>query len=127
MAAIITYADVVNGFSTTVPQTIVESVITTIDAADTCLDANSVAEATQELLKIAAVRHILVMMDSSASGKGSITSESAPSGASRSFKSAADGSTYLNLIKQIDIHGCVSVLLENNKRLSLYTIGRRAT
>lgn len=127
MAAIITYADVVNGFATTVPQSLVESVITTIDAADTCLDANSVATATQELLKIAAVRHILVMMDSSASGKGSITSEQAPSGAGRSFKSAADGSTYLALIKQIDIHGCVSVLLENQQRLSLYSIGRRAT
>lgn len=130
MAVVITYADVINGFDTAVPQAQVEMLIAIVDEADTCLDANSVSDSRQEMLKIMAVRHMSVMMSASASGKGAVTSEQAPSGAGRSYKPPSgmglESSTYGALLKQLDSYGCVTTLLENTAHLSIRSVGRRA-
>jgi len=130
MATAITYADVTNGFTTSVPEAEVALYITVIDQADTCLDANSVASDVQKALKIAGVRHMLVLAGASASGKGAVTSESAPSGASRSYKAPDGGSglmatSYGALLKQLDKHGCVVNQIENQVRQQIRSIGRK--
>lgn len=128
MAVTITYADVTNGFSTSVPDAIVDLLISTVDEADACLDANNVSDSKQELLKITAVRHMATLMGSAESGKGAVTSESAPSGASRSYKAPSGGSlestSYGIMLKQLDAYGCVVSLLENNARFMLMEVGR---
>jgi hypothetical protein len=128
MAVVITYADVINGFNTSVPESIVDLLIETIDEADECLDANSVSAAKQELLKITAVRHMATLMGASESGKGAVTSESAPSGASRSYKAPSGGSLESTscgiMLKQLDAFGCVVNLLENNVKFMFKQVGR---
>lgn len=130
MATAITYADVTDGFSTSVSQAQIELLITIIDEADTCLDANSVSASKQEMLKVMAVRHMAVMMGASESGKGAVTSEHAPSGASRSYKAPSgmtlDSTTYGAMLKQLDGYGCITSLLENTANLSIRSVGRRA-
>lgn len=129
MATAITYADVIDGFDTSVSQAQIELLIAIVDEADKCLDANSVSASKQEMLKIAAVRHMCVMMGASESGKGAVTSESAPSGASRSYKAPSgmglESSSYGMLLKQLDGYGCVTSLLENTMQLSIRSVGRR--
>lgn len=130
MAAAITYSDVVEGFSTSVSQSQIELLIAIVDEADTCLDANAVSASKQKMLKVVAVRHMAVMMGASESGKGAVTSESAPSGASRSYKppsgTGLDSSSYGALLKQLDGFGCIVTLLENTANLSIRSVGRRA-
>jgi len=130
MATAITYADVISGFDTSVPEAQVDMLIDIIDEADTCLDANSVSASKQEMLKIAAVRHMCVMMGASASGKGAVTSETAPSGASRSYKAPSgmglESTSFGALLKQFDSFGCITALLENTANLSIRSVGRRA-
>lgn len=129
MATAITYADVTNGFTTSVPEAQVNLLIGIVDDADTCLDNNSVSAGAQEMLKVTAVRHMLTLMSSADSGKGSVTSEQAPSGAGRSF-AAPDFSkgllatSYGALLKQLDKFGCVVNVIENQARLSIRSVGR---
>ena len=130
MAVTITYADVILGFETDIPEAQVDLLIAIIDEADTCLDAYAVSASAQEILKLSAVRHMLTLMSSAGSGKGAVTSESAPSGASRSYRPAQAGdlsaTSYGALIKQLDKFGCITARLENNQYTMLRSIGRRA-
>lgn len=128
MATAITYAEVIDGFSTSVPESEVDLLIAAIDQADTCLDNNSVAANVQKALKLAGVRHLLTLMGSSASGKGAVSSETSPSGASRSYRAPQGGSladtSYGAMLKQLDKYGCVVNQIENQARLSIRSIGR---
>lgn len=129
MATAITYAEVINGFDTSLPEAQVDLLIDVVDGADTCLDANSVSASSQSILKITAVRHMLTLMGSAGSGKGSVTSEQSPSGAGRSYSapSAKDGllsTSYGALLKQLDKYGCVVNQIENQQRISIRSIGR---
>jgi len=130
MAVTITYADVISGFDTAIPEAQVDLLIAIIGEADVCLDANLVSVSTQEMLKLSAVRHMLTLMSGSSSGKGAVTSESAPSGASRSYRppqsANLNATSYGALIKQLDKFGCITSKLENNQYTSLRSIGRRA-
>lgn len=126
----ITVSDVKDGFSTTVPDDEITALITFVDGADTCLTANSVPANTQDLLKLYAVRHMLAMQANS--GQGEVRSESAPSGASRSYNSWSGGkdlnaTRFGNLLKQIDLNGCVTNLLENTGNLSFMSVGPKRT
>jgi hypothetical protein len=128
MAVSITYADVTDGFSTSVPESLVDLLIATISEADACLDANSVAADTEKLLKLSAIRHMALLMGASESGKGAVTSESAPSGASRSYKPPSTGdlssTSYGIMLKQLDKFGCVVSLLQNDTKFMFMSVGR---
>ena len=128
MAVSITATDVKNGFSTSLPDSEITMLIAIVDDADACLDANAVSENKQKALKIYAVRHMLALQEND--GRGKATSESAPSGASRSFASWQGkdlGATrFGSLLKQLDSFGCVTSLLESTARAGIRSIGPRA-
>lgn len=117
MAVVITIADVKDGFTTSLPDTQIQILIEFVSSADACLDGSSVPDATQRALKTMAVRHMCVMQ--SGNGTGQVKSRTAPNGASVSFSTSSGGSQYGDLLSQMDVTGCVSGLLENNKP-SLY-------
>lgn len=124
MAVTITVSEVKTGFTTSVPDAEIALWITLINAADTCLDANSVADDIQRILKITAVRHFL--WSQSNEGKGSVTSESAPSGASRSYgRWSGDGSPYWATLKMADVTGCVRGVIDNKAQMQFMSVGPR--
>lgn len=127
MAVVITVEDVKDGFATTVPDSEIEMLIEIVDGADACLDAAAVTDARQRALKIYAVRHMLQMQANG--GKGAVRSESAPSGASRSYSGWAGGDGLLStsfgsLLKQLDTTGCVTGILENSSNVMILSVGR---
>ena len=123
MAATITVEDVKDGFDTDLPDSQITIAITLAGQADQCLDANKVPEDVQSALKLYAARHILYMQSNS--GRGGVTSESAPSGASRSYGKwqGKGGSPFYGLIEQLDQYGCVKALFENSQNLWLRSVG----
>jgi hypothetical protein len=127
MAVVITVSDVKEGFATTVPDSEIEMLIEIVDGADACLDAAAVPESRQKALKIYAVRHMLQMQANG--GKGAVRSESAPSGASRSYSGWAGGdglmsTSFGSLLKQLDATGCVTGILENSSNVMILSVGR---
>lgn len=127
MAVVITVEDVKDGFATTVPDSEIETLIEIVDGADACLDAAAVPDARQRALKIYAVRHMLQMQANG--GKGAVRSESAPSGASRSYSGWAGGdgplsTSFGSLLKQLDTTGCVTGILENSSNVMILSVGR---
>lgn len=122
----ITPADVKAGFATDIPDAEVQDLIDYMDQADDCLAKNTVPAATQDLLKKYAVRHILSMQGNS--GRGEVSSQRAPSGASQSYREwnnseGLSASRYGSLLKQMDRTGCIRALLENTKKLALFVSG----
>ena len=130
MAATITYEDVINGFNTSVPEDIIDMMIDALTAADECLDKNGVPVGKQKLLKLYAIRHQLVLMGASESGKGAVSSETAPSGASRSYRAPSgmglDSTSYGALLKQADTTGCIVSVIDSAQRMAVMSVGRRA-
>lgn len=123
----ITVADVKDGFSTAASDAEINMFIVVVDEADDCFAANSVSEEKGKVLKIAAVRHILVL--SVNSGGGAVRSQTAPSGASQSFggwQQQGEGlaaTSYGALVRQLDEFGCLTSILENNQNLVLWEVG----
>ncbi|MGJ8516642.1 DUF7370 family protein [Carnimonas bestiolae] len=80
-----------------------------VNQGDACLDAHGVPEATQKILKIALLKHLWATNEG-----GQLTSEHAPSGASRSFASPSkNGSTAsLDLLRSLDKYGCLTGLID---------------
>ena len=122
MPYVITVAEVKDGFSTSASDADITAYIAFADQADECMTLNSVSDAIGKQLKILFVRHIVT----SGRDGGSIASERAVSGASRSFGEFAPGQTgYLDTLKRLDRYGCVYSLLENNAPIQLRSVGRR--
>lgn len=123
MAATITIAEVRDGFDTDLPDSQITIAITLANQADACLDANAVPDDVQSALKVYAARHVLYLQSNS--GRGGVTSESAPSGASRSYGkwSGKGGSPFYGLIEQLDQYGCIKALFENSQNLWLRSVG----
>ncbi|MBZ5486906.1 hypothetical protein HW452_05140 [Halomonas aquamarina] len=113
MAATITIDDV-RGYGITGADAMLRDYIAVIDGADACLDKNRVPEATQRILKINAVGHLATL----AAG-GQIRSQSAPSGASRSFATPTgdgiDSTNWGSALRSLDSAGCVTRLLQSDK------------
>ena len=123
MSYAITVSDVRAGFTTNLPDAAIELAIAFIDTADACLTANGLSADHGRALKLYGVRHMLTMQANS--GQGIAQSESAPSGASRSFKTTDDsGTQYSALLKQIDKYKCVSSLIQQDNQLSMMSVGR---
>lgn len=123
MAVEIVPDDVTDGFQTEAPASEIELAISLVAAADPCLDKHDVPEATQVALKVYAVRHILTMQ--AGSGQGTVSSQTAPSGASQSFASyrGSKGSRFRELLEQLDLYGCVRSVLDADSRIYLQTVG----
>lgn len=109
MAVTITTADL-EGYGIKGPSAMLDDLIAVAGQADVCLDANAVPDATQRLLKVYAIGHLVTQ----ASG-GQIKSQSAPSGASRSFSTPTEGTGWLDMLKGMDAHGCLAGLIERQK------------
>lgn len=121
-------ADIKAGFETEASDIEIQALIDfVVSGSSACLTGNGVPEATQDLLTTYAVRHILTL--TAASGRGSVTSERAPSGASRSFaawQGEGLGSTRFGaLLMQLDRYGCVRGVMENSKSLAFFSVKAR--
>lgn len=121
----VTPADIKAGFQTEASDAEIQGLIDfVVSGSSACLTANAVPEASQDLLTTYAVRHILTLTN--ASGRGSVTSERAPSGASRSFGSwqgeGLASTRYGSLLMQLDTFGCVRGVMENSKNLAFFSV-----
>lgn len=110
--------DVTSGFQAGASDEDVTFSIALMDGANACLEKNNVPESSGKALKIYGARHILTMQ-----AGGGVRSESAPSGASRTYADVG-ASSYGKLLIQADRWGCVTGLLENDRRTSLWVVGR---
>jgi hypothetical protein len=121
----ITVSDVRAGFQTSLPDSEVELAIAIVDGADACLNANYSAD-TAKALKLYGARHILAMQSNS--GQGQAVSERAVSGAARTFATQGEGLSsthYGTLLRQLDVSGCITGLLEATHKLSIMSVGPR--
>lgn len=112
----ITIDEVKEVIPTEVSDSIIQALICFIDQADTCLESNSVPDATQKILKLYAVAHMLTMQSG-----GQVKSESDMDGASVSYnvgnyEKGLSSSEYGNMVKSMDTYGCISALLSKPQR-----------
>ncbi|WP_286876690.1 MULTISPECIES: DUF7370 family protein [Pantoea] len=109
MAAQITLDDVkplMAELGFTVPDAVLQLLIEQVSAASVCMDGAGYSESLQKLLLIYAAARLAAL-----SGARKISSQSAPSGASRSFTYDSAGTDHLS--KQIlawDTNGCLGGL-----------------
>lgn len=123
MSYTITAIEVLDGFSTSASTADLTAYIAIVDQADACLTANSVSAVIGKQLKILGVRHLAA----NSNERGSVTTERAVSGASRSYAQRAGGETgYLETLRTTDQYGCVIGTLNKNGRLQLRSVGRRS-
>ena len=110
----ITSSDVISGGAAYIPF---------VDQADACMEAKGVADDIGKQLKILAVNHLV----SAATTGGTVQSERAVSGASRTYAAMSGGDTgYLNTLRDLDSWGCVTAIVSNNGRVQLRAVGRYA-
>lgn len=121
MAVVITAEEVKSIQATTLPDSVIDDIIATLDQADACLDANEVPDATQRLLKLYGAAHMVY-----GSSKGNVSSERSPTGASRTYRdggSGLDSSPWGSQILQFDKFGCVTSLLSSDNTLYVASVG----
>lgn len=106
--------DDVRGYCITGADAMHRDFIAVVDGADVCLDKNRVPEHLQRILKINAMGHLATL-----SAGGQIRSQSAPSGASRSFAtpsgSGVDSTNWGSALRSLDSTGCVTRMLQSDK------------
>ena len=116
----ITAEDVKDSFETGASDKAIELAIGLVASAEQCLLAYKVPQATIDALLTYAVRHILTIQENG--GRGLVKSESAPSGASRSYVAGQSGQTYLDLVNQLDRWGCVTGLLGTQQGVAAWSV-----
>lgn len=121
MAAQITLTDVkafMAELGFTVPDSVLNLLIAQVNKSDDCMDGAGYDDTTQTLLKLYAVVRLAAL-----SGARKISSQSAPSGASRSF--AYDSAGTDNLYSQIlswDTNECLSELPLSGKSVGFFDV-----
>lgn len=107
--ATVTLSDVkafIDELGFTLPDAVINLLIARVDSIDACLDGAGYDETTQQLIKLYAVVRL-----SALSGARKISSQSAPSGASRSFTYDAAGTDGLyKQLLSLDKSGCTGAL-----------------
>lgn len=89
-----------------VPSVIIEAILKKVNQVSDCLNAHGYSEEDQQLILIYSACLLIQMQ-----GSRKIASQSAPSGASRSFKYDDAGFKQMyNLLQNLDIHGCTDAL-----------------
>ena len=122
MPYVITVDRVKDGFTSSASDDDLAGYIAVVDQADECLTNNQVPDAVGQQLKVLAVRHLAT----NGRDGGSVTSERAVSGASRSYgQYPAGGTGYLDTLRQLDQWGCVYGLVQQNAMIQLRSVGRR--
>lgn len=116
MAVTITASDVNDFYPSGASDAVINSLIAFIDQADTCLDANDIADETQKLLKIYAVCHMLTMQSG-----GGVKSETDMDGESVTFANAFDkegllGSPWGSMLRSMPGYSCIAALIDLPKR-----------
>ena len=105
MAVTITISDV-RQLNTTrnIPDAVITSWISLVDAADSCLDTNNVPADQQTGLKLNAVWHLAELFR-----RGSVQSEKSPTGASRTYsdKEGFQSTPYGQILQSMDRHHCL--------------------
>jgi len=121
MAALITIEDVKPlmadlGFS--VPDTVLNLLLEQAAAASVCMDGAGYTDSVQKLLLIYAVTRLAAL-----SGAKKLSSQSAPSGASRSFTYDAAGTDHLyRQIQSWDTNECLSSLPMSGSAVGLFLV-----
>jgi hypothetical protein len=113
MAAIITIQDVQDFYPNTLSNNMISRLIDFVSAADTCLDANAVPEAAQELLKLLAVAHLL-----SVQSGGDVKSETDMDGASVTFRDIKSSSPFIDQLRSMPGYSCIQSLVDKPKRFA---------
>lgn len=122
MAVVITVEEVKDSFTTSASDAEIQLAIDLIDQADACLDKNNVPVKVQTALKLYGARAILWAQSNG--GRGSVTSETAPSGASRSYGQwKGQYGPYWDMIANFDQYGCVRSILDNKQSLYIRSVG----
>lgn len=122
MNYIISIANVKDGFQTSAQERDIALAISFAGGADACMASKDVPSETGQMLKVYLVRHILVSQENL--GRGTAISESAPSGASRSFaQPSGENTKFSKLIDQIDRWGCVRKLLRRGSEAFIRGVG----
>lgn len=118
----LTPSDVRDSFDTSLSDEEVQSVINATGGILECLQKKGAPPDVARLVYLYAVRHLLFLQNNS--GRGGVRSESAPSGASRSFfgDSTGDSSPYVSLLKTLDQWGCTRRLVKR-PGLMLMSVG----
>ena len=97
------------------PAEITAAYIAVIDEVDPCLEGARVEEERGKTLKRLAVAHMIFLTQNS--GRGAVTSEAAPSGASRGFAAwsgrGISGSPFGSMIDGLDASGCITGIFGN--------------
>lgn len=118
----ITVDRVKSGFTTSASDDDIAGFIAIVGQADQCMTNNNVPGEIGQQLKVLAVRH----MATNQRDGGSVTSERAVSGASRSLNAFKAGETgYLDTLRQLDQWGCVYGTIQSNQFIQLRSVGRR--
>lgn len=121
MPFVITKENVTDGFLTSAGDTDIDSFITVMNQADTCLTKNSVSDEIGRRLKILAVRHLLTL----GSEGGSVVDQQSASGARRRFAERRSGTTpHLDALRMLDGTGCVTAVLQKSSSVQVRAVGR---
>ena len=108
MAVTITLSDVRAEYpNTQASDVMLTAFIVTVDAADTCLDANGVPDAVQSALKLLGVGVIIE------STYGTISSEQSANGSSVDYENGSQG--LLSQLKAIDTYSCIQSVIKSNE------------
>lgn len=118
MAVTITVAEVRDCVNTTKSDGMIQNLITMIDGADQCLDANMVPDATQTVLKINAVAHLITLQDG-----GQVKSQRSFTGESVTVETPKTGSglaatTFGELVLNLIGGDCIEALINRPKRFA---------
>lgn len=117
MAATVTAEEVNAAFPNTLPDSVIDGFIATVDAADACLDANVTDADAQHTLKLYGVGHLV----QTASGSALVSSERAATGASVSYRDGKSTSAW-SMLQVMDTAGCITGLLSAGPRLFFETV-----
>lgn len=115
----ITPTEVKAFINTQLPDAVLQAFINTTDAADSCLASYSLADDDVKNLKLFAVAHIITLTE-----RGDITSQSAPNGASRSFRQniGIRSTSYGMALESLVGGSCVVSVIDNTNSVSVMSI-----
>ncbi|MGA9606520.1 MAG: hypothetical protein WBR21_05810 [Rouxiella badensis] len=121
MSALITIEDVkplMADLGFTLPDSVLNLLLEQVSATSACMDGAGYTESVQKLLLIYGVTRLAAL-----SGARKLSSQSAPSGASRSFTYDAAGTDYIyRQIQSWDTNGCLSSLPMTGSSVGLFLV-----
>ncbi len=120
--ATVTVAEVKEIIKTGLPDAVIQAFINTVDKADLCLAGYDLPDDTIKVMKQYAVAHMI-----ETSSRGDVSSQSAPSGASRSFRDrkGLQGTNFGMTLEMMTGYSCIQSVIDNTQTLYLRSINPR--